>query len=33
MTMLLVLLGSMWGIAGGLYMDLSFPRPPSACCR
>jgi hypothetical protein len=25
MTMLLVLLGSMWGIAGGLYMDLNFP--------
>ena len=25
MTILLVLLGSLWGIAGGLYMDLNFP--------
>ncbi|MBV8681062.1 MAG: hybrid sensor histidine kinase/response regulator [Aquitalea sp.] len=25
MTLLLIVLGSMWGIAGGLYMDLSFP--------
>ncbi|WP_287876652.1 hybrid sensor histidine kinase/response regulator [Aquitalea sp.] len=25
MTLLLVFLGSMWGIAGGLYMDLNFP--------
>jgi signal transduction histidine kinase len=25
MMLLLIFLGSMWGIAGGLYMDLSFP--------